>query len=281
MTLADASPFPLRTCQQPPTRKVRRPMRTHLITGILSVAVLSAVLGSCGSPTDAAAPPAPATCARLDTGTANSTLLVLTDGKSQAFTKVTDLLSKDDSQLFHSPDLHLDSDPGMVVIASYSPAGVGTVQSFNLGGVGNGGRAVADARTQRACMVEAIAALPPARGGDLLRALGSSVSQTLSQSTGPIAVLATGASRLSILDFSTTGSDLSTPKARSTAIETLDNSGLVPKMSHRVKGVFFVAPDEGIPNPLQANSVSTFVHDDLCQALAVPCSSSATPKLGS
>lgn len=257
-------------------------MRVHQLLEVVSVAVVSITLGACGSEGDTTAAPTPADCGVLDTGIADSTLLIVTDGQSAALSQVSRLLATEDGakQLFRSPDLHLDQDPGMVVIAPFSPAGPAPVQSFNLGGVGNGGRAVADARTQRACLGQAIDALAPAEGGNLLQAMETSVPLAVNRSAGPVAVLAIGVSRLSILDFSTAGSDLSSPDARSTAIDTLDHPtfNLVPELPDRVTSVYFVAPDEGI-DPLRAEGARTFVNENLCGALAGPCSSGVEPKL--
>ena len=87
-------------------------------------------------------------------------------------------------------------------------------------------------------------------------------------------------SRLSIRDFSTAGSDLSTPEARTTAIDTLDSPtfNLVPEMPDRVVAVYFMAPDEGVED-LRADGVRTFVNENLCAALAAPCSSGVEPEL--
>jgi len=263
-------------------------MRIHQILKVVSVAVVSLALGACSSGGDTTAAPTPAECAGLDAGTAGSTLLIVTDGQSPALSQLSNLLATEDGaeQLFRSPDLHLDQEPGMVVIAPFSSESPGPVQAFNLGGVGNAGRAVADARTQRACMVQAFAALPPAAGGNLLQSLESSVPLAVNRSTGPVAVLAVGVSRLTILDFSIAGSDqnppsdLSSPEARATVIETLDHPtfNLVPEMPGRVAGVYFMAPAEGI-DPLRADGVRTFVDENLCTALAAPCSSGIEPEL--
>lgn len=261
-------------CQPSLPRKVPSLMRIPIV--VASVVVASVALGACG----AGGGDSPLSCGALDTGTADSALVIVTDGQSPAFSQVASLLATEDGarQLFGSSDLHLDEDSGMVVLAPFSPSGPIAVQSFNLAGVGNGGHAVADARTQRACLAQAINELPTAGGGDLLQALRASVPLAANRTAGPVAVLGFGASRLAIRDFSMAGSDLSTPEARDTAIEVLTSFGLVPEMSNRVAGVYFVAPDEGV-DPLLAEGVRSFVGDSLCSALAAPCSSGVEPEL--
>ncbi len=281
MTPTSRSLHERRRCQDSLPEMVQIRMQTrHLITAAITALAFLA-LGACGSGASGSAAATQPDCAGLSTETGGATLLIVTDGQSAALSQVAQLLASDDGAegLFHSPDLRLDTDPGTVVIAPFTATGSGPVQSFNLAGVGNGARATADARTQRACLAQALKALPPASGGNLLRALGSSVPVAVSRSDGPVAVLALGVSRLEILDFSTTGSDLSTPEARRKVIDTLDDPSfnLVPRLPKRVSGVFFMAPDEGIAD-LRVEGVRAFVDESLCHAMGVPCSSGALPR---
>ncbi len=209
-------------------------------------------------------------CDELELGSADSAVLILTDGRSPALERTTDRLIEDPERFFSSEDLGIDSDPGIVVVATTGAAGdVVEHAAFNLAGVGaDKTRRDGNARNQAACLAaaaEALSAAPETEGerANTLRALPTSAALLQSFGSQKSALVIHGFGRSDNDGFIVAETDLS-ETARSTVLGSIESAGIVPTVN---VPVVFVAPSEGVSTGIGAAAATEFT-TELCTRLS-------------
>ncbi|MEK7422690.1 MAG: hypothetical protein AAB131_02500 [Actinomycetota bacterium] len=247
-------------------------MNLRSITMVASVAIASAGLLSltscakepCRTPGDGCA------CTQA-TGGGEAALVMLTDGKSEAFLDAVNRLTVEHSEALEEIGLHR---PPVVILATYDGVGeVSEVAAFDLSGEGQTvSRKAANAEFAAACLVQAAESVPSdTPGGNLLRALPAASDLAAARGQSEAAVVAFGLGR-SALDDPTMDQDLpmdeidlTTAGAQQHVVDVLHEIGLLP-VSERVI-VTFVDPDEGVVNVVVAGYINEFAKGPLCDGV--------------
>lgn len=240
-----------------------------LLVKICVVALFAPVLVSCVDHVRSTA------CRDLQAGHADSAMVLLTDVGSPSFRRTAERVANEPSEAFAAHDLGLNTDPGMVVLATYDARGqVVERGAFNLGGVADSSlQRRANAKDQARCLrAAAVAISTHGPSGDLLRSISPAAEVAATYSAARhVGILAFGLGRSGGDGFKVATADLGSRARRTYALNELSRVGLIPHLRGR-PGLLLVAPSESIRSGISAAGVNAFAVD-LCQRLsAKPCS---------